>query len=389
MTLPLSALDRSLIERLRAPHAGTPVTVIVGGCGSGRSERLRRVHDALGANACQYIDLERVATTPERCYDAIVSSSPFVPGPGTPAEPPATARAAYDALLAFLMNAQGPGGTPATFLLDEVLEVRTFESFPNLRTALPELARALAHGNSRIVAASRFATRVERWTQAAKERFDIIPTAPLDVRDVRDLLGHAAADADETAASVHALAAGHAGYTRAVVNQLTTGQPGGATDPISALAGALAPGGELAARCRFSYELRLHRARGYGALKAILDVLAETEPLTLTAIAQRIDRTPGSTKDYLSWLQDVDLIGCDRKRYRYNDPMLRLWVRLNGGPAGADEERFASEVQDYALERLASPAAPPAPAPAPVAAAEPARAMAAGRSVASGIIEID
>ncbi len=27
-------------------------------------------------------------------------------------------------------------------------------------------------------------------------------------------------------------------------------------------------------QCRFSYELRLHRARGYGALKAILDILA-------------------------------------------------------------------------------------------------------------------
>ena len=45
------------------------------------------------------------------------------------------------------------------------------------------------------------------------------------------------------------------------------------------------PGGALAARCRFSYELRLHRARGYGALKAILDILADEEPLTLTEIA--------------------------------------------------------------------------------------------------------
>jgi len=30
----------------------------------------------------------------------------------------------------------------------------------------------------------------------------------------------------------------------------------------------------LHARCRFSYEMRLHRARGYGALKAVLGVLA-------------------------------------------------------------------------------------------------------------------
>ena len=45
--------------------------------------------------------------------------------------------------------------------------------------------------------------------------------------------------------------------------------------------------------CGWCYELRLHRARGYGALKAILGILAEDEPLTLTEIAQRLQRTPG------------------------------------------------------------------------------------------------
>ena len=42
--------------------------------------------------------------------------------------------------------------------------------------------------------------------------------------------------------------------------------------------------------------LRLHKARGYGALKAILEILAEEEPLTLTEVAHRLHRTPGSTK---------------------------------------------------------------------------------------------
>ena len=60
---------------------------------------------------------------------------------------------------------------------------------------------------------------------------------------------------------------------------------------------------------------------------AILDILAEEEPLTLTEIALRLRRTPGSTKDYLSWLEDVDLIVSRQKRYSFADPMLRLWVR--------------------------------------------------------------
>ncbi len=79
-------------------------------------------------------------------------------------------------------------------------------------------------------------------------------------------------------------------------------------DPVSALAALFAPGGRSTAICCHTYELRLHRARGYGALKAILEILAEEEPLTLTEIAQRLQRTPGSTKDYLSWLEDVDLV---------------------------------------------------------------------------------
>ena len=79
----------------------------------------------------------------------------------------------------------------------------------------------------------------------------------------------------------------------------------GRADPISALTALLARG-VLTNWCRFCYELRLHRARGYGALKAILDILADEEGLTLTEISLRLRRTPGSTKDYLSWLEDVD-----------------------------------------------------------------------------------
>ena len=52
-------------------------------------------------------------------------------------------------------------------------------------------------------------------------------------------------------------------------------RPRGAADPVSALCALLAPGAPLAAACRYCYELRLHRARGYGALKAILEVLAD------------------------------------------------------------------------------------------------------------------
>src|SRR5438477_69431 len=117
-----------------------------------------------------------------------------------------------------------------------------------------------------------------------------------------------------------------------------SGSPGG-DDPLGALAALLAPGGRLARQCGFCYELRLHRARGYGALKAILEILAEEEGLTLTEISHRLQRTPGSTKDYLSWLEDVDLLTARQKRYSFTDPLLRVWVRLHlrvSAPSGDD-----------------------------------------------------
>jgi hypothetical protein len=158
---------------------------------------------------------------------------------------------------------------------------------------------------------------------------------------------------------------------------------GRGADPISALTALLSVGGALDRWCRFCYELRLHRARGYGALKAILDILADEEPLTLTAISLRLHRTPGSTKDYLSWLEDVDLVTARQKRYTFTDPLLRLWVRLHCRPTPPTEDEVARDVQRYALLRVPRPE-------------EPAPALAYAGAEASpeerkgwGIIEID
>jgi DNA-binding transcriptional ArsR family regulator len=188
--------------------------------------------------------------------------------------------------------------------------------------------------------------------------------------DERDFLGRA----------VQALSDGRATYVRALGDAMAGL---GAADPISALAGLLAPEGRLATQCAFSYELRLHRARGYGALKAILEILADEESLTLTEISQRLQRTPGSTKDYLSWLEDVDLVTSRQKRYSFTDPLLRVWVRLHCRPSAPTEDDLAREVHRYALPRLPQPSEPPATPPT----TEPAFAMAGGPP--SGIIEID
>jgi len=392
MLTPRATLTRRVATALEASPSRIPV--LLGGCGSGRTTLLQQLRDRLGRGAVQYIDVERTATTPERFLRAIAAASPF-PAPDASSAAPG-ARVAFDAALAFLSQTRSSAGEPVTFLLDEFLELRTFESFPGLRQVLHDLVDGLSASGNRFVLTSRYVARAVRLLRDRSSRFEMIPMPSLTVEDTTDIIGplsgaHDAHDAEYLARTVQALADGRPMYVRALADELSAlrdhGLPGGAArpgseDPISALAGLLAPDGRLARQCAFCYELRLHRARGYGALKAILEILADEEGLTLTEISQRLQRTPGSTKDYLSWLEDVDLVASRQKRYSFSDPLLRVWVRLHCRAAAPTEDDVAREIHRYALPRLPPPH-------------EPALALAAAGGAqdddkkAWGIIEID
>ncbi len=393
MLTPRATLTRRVAAALDASPSRIPV--LLGGCGSGRTTLLLQLRDRIGRSAVQYIDVERTATTPERFLRAIAAGSPF---PGTDASSvPAGARAAFDATLDGLSQARSGAGEPVTFLLDEFLELRTFESFPGLRRVLHDLVDGLSASGNRFVLTSRYVARTLRLMRDRSARFELIHMPALTAEDTMDIIGplagaHEAHDAEYLARTVQALADGRPMYVRALADELSAlrdhGLPGGAgrpgsEDPISALAGLLAPDGRLARQCSFCYELRLHRARGYGALKAILEILADEEGLTLTEISLRLQRTPGSTKDYLSWLEDVDLVASRQKRYSFSDPLLRVWVRLYCRASAPTEDDVAREIHRYALPRLPQPQ-------------EPALALAAAGSAPAeddkkpwGIIEID
>jgi hypothetical protein len=362
MTGPYTGFDRRVLGALEASPSRIPV--IPGGCGTGRTSMLQRLRDRIGRGAAQYVDVERCATTPERFLQAVIGSSPF---PWHAADrAPGNAREAFDALLSFFNSARAPGGTPCTFLLDEVLELRTFESFPGLRHVLRDLLQSLSASQNHFVLTTRYLARTHRLLRDATSRFEVMHLPPLSPLEITNLLAPAfngyeqtpTDDRDYLVRMVQGVTDGRTMYVRAIGDMM--GQMGRGSDPISALSALLAPGNVLERWCRFCYELRLHRARGYGALKAILDILAEEEPLTLTEISLRLHRTPGSTKDYLSWLEDVDLVASRQKRYSFTDPLLRLWVRLHCRPMPPAEEDVALEVQRYALTR--APQREPAPA---------------------------
>lgn len=376
MSVARPAFERRVLSGLEAQPPRIPV--LVGGCGTGRTYLLQSVHERLSGGGCQYIDVERCATTPERLFRAVRAASPFS-APEVP-DHASSPRQAFESLLAFFQGARGGHGGPATFLLDEVLEFRTFENFPGLRHVLRDLIDGLSSSTNRFVLSTRYITRALRFFRDQSPRLELVHLTPLTADEMREVIGPASGSAgDDLVRTLHALTDGHAGYARMLVQAMR--ELDGA-DPISALAALLSPDGVLAREIEYSYELRLHRARGYGALKAILEILGEQEPLTLTEIAQRLQRTPGSTKDYLSWLEDVDLVTVRQKRYSITDPLLRLWVRLHCRPEPPGEEHVAREVQQHAMTQLSSITGTE---PALVGAAP----AAAGSRRAWGIIEID
>ena len=366
-----SGLTRRVVAALDASPSRIPV--LVGGCGSGRTTLVRQLRDRAGRGPTLSLNVERTATTPERFHQAMAATSPLPVGSAARDG----ARAAFDATLDFFNRARSSGGEPVTFLLDEFLELRTFESFPGLRHVLHDFIDGISQSGNRFVLTSRYVVRTLKLLRDRSARFEVIHMPGFTIEDTLDVVGMAAAadaaDAEYTARSVHSLADGHPAYVCALAVELAQMREHGGGDAVSALASLLGPEGRLSTLCGYCYELRLHRARGYGALKAILEILGEQEGLTLTEISHRLHRTPGSTKDYLSWLEDVDLVTARQKRYSFTDPVLRVWVRLHCRPTAPSDDDLAREVHHYALPRLPRH--------------EPVLVMAAAGS--SGIIEID
>ena len=65
------SLERRVLTVLEG-SAGIParIPVVLGGCGAGRTSLLLRLRDLIGRTSSQYIDVERVATTPERFFSS-------------------------------------------------------------------------------------------------------------------------------------------------------------------------------------------------------------------------------------------------------------------------------------------------------------------------------
>ena len=318
-------LPRSrVLDAIGRELESTPVLLLTAPRGGGKSHLLKRLFDegrSRGASSA-LVQLEPVSGSPETLDSELARlAGPIlgrVAASGTPA---------FDSLLRRLSQRR----VDSTLFLDDVTEIRTLSYYPGVEEPLDKFLAAVESGG-RAVLTSRFSY----WMG---KRFPELPLRSIPRVSSAEL-------AEAGASEAELIASASAGITVHAVS-LAESLEAGADSIESALARELSPGGRIEAECRATLSELLHRARGYGACKTVLYVLSDEEGLKLTEVARRIDRTAGSTRDYLRWLEEVDLIVARDRRFYFMDPVLRVWTRIFSRGTPASEDDIRREVEAY------------------------------------------
>jgi len=224
-------------------------------------------------------------------------------------------------------------------ICDEFQEIRTLENYPNSQNVIALLRAELQSQNivQYILAGSAISVLAGLLSNPDSPlfaQFTRISVEPFDRESTQELANKLLSEPLEADLYplLHSLTWGHPFYITAVVRRmgylLDVVQRPPSTDLVKQafLVETLSPGGRIYDFCQYVYDLSLQKAKGYGALKSVLQILAQEEGLSASEVARRLHVTSGSASDYLRWLCEVDLVVEKEKAYYFRDQVLRFWV---------------------------------------------------------------
>jgi AAA ATPase domain len=358
--VPRPDLETALLSRALA---GPPL-LLTGPPGAGKTRLLTGLAARLSRKGAVpvYLDLFAAASSPDRFVTAMLGAIP-ASGLGQrlaqateiralAAAGRAKSEAAVSALFRLLSALDEASGRAVVLLFDDATEIRSLAYFPGLREVHVPFAAALAKRRRGTILATSFPTAARGLFG-----FEALAARPFTASDLQPFAG-------EAAASLARASFGWPRYVAILQDAIRHGD-----DVASAWAREMAPGGGLERACRHTHETLLLRSRGYGISKAALAAVAHEEGLNLTALVERLGRTPGAVRDYLQWLVGVDAIRMTKKKYFYVDGLLRLWVRLHGRGTPPTEAELRAAAAELVSDAGATPepageAEPETPAPA-------------------------
>ncbi len=229
-------------------------------------------------------------------------------------------------------------GRPLMYFLDEFPELLTLGSFPGVgdplkhfRAALQRQTRVAYVITGSAVSATEHIVQDHQSPLFLQFRaLELHPFAPEDTQALTEKLVGRLSPAAQ--AAIHTYTFGHPFYVTALaerVRELAAGEAAAVTPELVSQAfvlEALENRGQIYGYCRYLYDISLQKARGYGVLKALLQILAIEDGLALSEVAGRLRRQASAARDYLRRLMEVDLLVERQGRYFYADPVFRYWV---------------------------------------------------------------
>ncbi|MGH9867858.1 MAG: AAA family ATPase [Candidatus Polarisedimenticolia bacterium] len=393
-----AAIEQRILDRLdgAVPSGSLPLVFVTGPRGSGRSRLLGRLAGRLAARGVLPVplDVERVGASPQEFACAMrdglaravaLAGRPPLPHDGEPGR----LQAALEALLAgervdacrllevalALPHAVAQHITkPIALVLDELGELLPLSRHAGLRGLEDLLARSFAAGRrvgliASVSPASRAGSLLRRCEAAAAgggRPFESIPLPPWSRDEVAAFfLSRAGHPLTGELDLWMRATGGHPLHVEVLLRRFLEG-PASLVETLAAE--MTPPAGALHLECRFDYHLLVERSRGHAAVRTVLHLIACNEHVTLTDVARHVRTALPTAMDYLSWMMEVGLIRRDGRWYRMADPLLGLWVRLNGPDTPAPLEEAARFLGASPVARTSSILLPPEslPEPAPL-----------------------